>query len=113
MRPVGRITYGATLTLEAIARAFVLFVDEVRSAVNPVVQKPILDGVLLKSVSLTAGVGLQIPHGLGRKPIGYIVTRGVGVYPQVYDWFTITSDHDDKFLYVASSATCTADLWVF
>jgi hypothetical protein len=69
---------------------------------------PLLDGVLLKSVSLTTSFQ-NFAHTLGRTPVGWLV---VGKNANSDVWETPTA-RNERFLNLRGSAAVLADLWVF
>jgi hypothetical protein len=70
---------------------------------------PLVNGVHLTDVALTTA-GEQVPHGLGRAWIGYIVTRsssGAAVFDQ-------GAQRDaTKYVSLQSASNVVVDLWVF
>lgn len=46
--------------------------DEIYSAMNSVVNSPIIDNTLLQGINLSAGTTNIVDHKLGRAPLGYI-----------------------------------------
>lgn len=82
--------------------------DRLKSVINAIVGKPLIDGLLLEDVALAAIATNQVPHKLGRLPRGWIVVKrssGAVIYDNVAA--------DDKFLTLNSSAAATVTLWVF
>ena len=71
---------------------------------------PLLDGILIEGIEFSGAVTVLVPHKLGRKPRGYIltdVTGGlVGIARNAGAW-------DAQFLSLASSGLCTIAIWVF
>lgn len=68
-----------------------------------------LDGTLLEAVSLTTAVEL-VQHGLGRKPLGYLVlsqNASASIYEADKQLRT------NSTFSIQASATVTADIWVF
>ena len=49
--------------------------DEVEQILNPLAKLEILDGHLLRDISITAGTPLVVNHGLARPVIGWVVVR--------------------------------------
>jgi hypothetical protein len=77
---------------------------------NPVIDSPISQGLLLKSVSLSSGAN-TINHTLGRKLQGWIVVR-IRSGASIYD----TQDSNsmpELTLTLVSSANAVVDLFVF
>ena len=71
---------------------------------------PILDGILIEDIVFSGAVTVIVPHKLGRKPRGYILTDVTGglaiIARNAGAW-------DDKFLSLASSRACIIAIWVF
>lgn len=66
---------------------------------------------LVESVSIAAG-DTQIPHGLGRRWSGYVVTRIRSGTPAVIQDASAQTDAT-LFVSVTSASAFVADLWVF
>lgn len=82
--------------------------DRLKKVFNALLKVPILDGRLLENVVLAAATTAAVPHGLGRKPLGYFpIALSAGIVP--YE----AAARDDKFLYLNSAAGGTISLWVF
>jgi len=69
---------------------------------------PILNGQLLKGVTLKAGAETPVPHRLGRRPKGVIVV-GQSAASDIHAGPSANAD----VLAISSTAAVTADLWVF
>lgn len=82
--------------------------DKLQEFFQPIVANPLLDGALLTGVKLTTAVS-QVPHGLGRPPLGYIVTAQNA---NATVWRPSNS-LPSTFLDLQASAAVTVDLWVF
>lgn len=54
--------------------------DNVASALNPVLACPLLDGVLVGPLTVPASLLLTVPHGLGRPALGFLVVRATAQY---------------------------------
>lgn len=85
--------------------------ENLQSMLEPVLKKEILDGILLKNITLTTGVLNHVSHKLQRPVIGYFVVRA-DASSNVWD-----SEDDnlnrDVFLDLRCSANVTVSLWVF
>lgn len=81
--------------------------DRIKIVLRAIISKPILDGQIIDSITLPAGVATNVAHKLGRKPKGWIPVQGVST--------TITENSkDDKFLNLTAGATVTnTSIWVF
>lgn len=81
------------------------------TALDPVISNPIVNGLLLQEQSLTTGANI-INHKLGRKLVGWYVTRMRGVAASIYD----TQDNNQTpqlTLNLNASTPVVCDLWVF
>lgn len=79
---------------------------ELASKLNPVLTCPILNGTLVQA-SLLASGAVNVNHGLGRVPQGWIV---VGIDAQATVW---SSGSTNKTLTLLTSADAGVTLWVF
>lgn len=69
---------------------------------------PLIDGTLLKGIVLNAGAAVQVPHGLSRQPLGWLVadaTTSAVIFRTAWDGRTISLK--------ASAGTPTISIWVF
>lgn len=82
-----------------------------KASLDPLVDLPLLQGVLLKNVSLQSGANV-VDHRLGRAPQGYLVTRVQGAATSLYDT-QAANPRPQLTLNLVSSAAATVDLWVF
>jgi len=73
--------------------------------------KEIIDGLLIKDISLTVGLVNEIDHKLGRELIGYIVV-GKSAAAIISD-DQANNTRKDKTLKLNTSALATVNLWVF
>ena len=80
-------------------------------SLNPLVDLPLLQGVLVKNIDLAVGSNV-INHGLGRPPQGYIVTRVQNAATTLFDTQS-TNPRPALTLLLTSSAACRVDLWIF
>lgn len=80
------------------------------SVINPILSAPIVNGLLLNSVSLVSGDN-TINHKLGRKLQGWIVV-GKTANANIFDK-QATNTMPELTLVLNSSATTTVNLWVF
>jgi hypothetical protein len=85
--------------------------DDIATSLAALVQsdfvRSFLSGVLLSDKALAVGSN-SVVHGLGRQPVGYIVTWSEGAAPDFY----VTAS-DEKRLTLSSASSATVDLWVF
>lgn len=82
--------------------------DNITRAIDAITRAPIIDGRLVPQVAVT-GSFANYAHGLGRKPLGYIVVSANGIHSIFEDQTARTS----LFLNLRSSYPVTVDLWVF
>jgi len=80
------------------------------SVINPVVNNPLTNGILLKEVSLATGANV-INHRLGRKLQGWILVR-IRAASSIYDTQD-TNQTPQLTLNLQSSASSVVDLYVF
>ena len=85
--------------------------NNVEEVINPVVDKAVIDGVLLKKVCLTPLVANLVAHKLGRDPLGWIVVRKRGD-SRIWDIQDINKNSKDT-LALTCSHEVLVDLWVF
>lgn len=76
-----------------------------------ILNKEILDGVLLKDVLVATGAVRHIQHGLARPVTGYIVVKR-NANSVIWD-SEASNNRKELFLDLNSSATVTVTLWVF
>lgn len=84
--------------------------DNVAAALQPVLNVPFLDGVLIQSVSVNTTSPTLVPHGLGRAWVGWFVvdqTQGVMI------WRPTSVTVPTSILPLMGNATTTINLWVF
>lgn len=89
---------------------FNLFQTNLQKTLLPIVGNPLMDGVLLERVMLASGSN-QVPHRLGRRLIGWFVTR-LRSSVTIYDTQD-TNTLPNQFLTLVASGTATVDLFVF
>ena len=77
---------------------------------NPVISNEIVNGLLLQSVALNAGMNV-INHTLGRKLVGWFPTR-IRASATFYDQQD-SNQTPALTLNLVSSAAVVADLWVY
>jgi hypothetical protein len=85
--------------------------NNIEQALNPFINAPINDGVLIKDACLVAGATNDVTHKLGRKPIGWIVTRrrhGSHIW-DMQD----TNPQPTSTLSLGCTDDVTIDIWIF
>lgn len=85
--------------------------QNIAAAVNPVIQASIIDGRLIKDVSLTTAQANLIEHKLGRALKGWFITRlraGVTIWDE-----QDSNELPSRTLDLRSSADVVVDVWVF
>jgi hypothetical protein len=80
------------------------------SKIEPVLNSPIANPVILQSVTLTTGSN-SVPHNLGSRLRGYAIIRQRSA-ASIYDTQD-TNQFYDKFLNLTTSATVVVDILVF
>lgn len=83
--------------------------DNVNAAFIPLQASQIINGQVLKGVSLTTGQDNIVNHRLGRELVGYIVIKK-NANADVWDSSTLTPA---LTVVLQTSANCTVDLYVF
>jgi hypothetical protein len=71
---------------------------------------PVLDGIILKDVSLVSSGSNTINHKLGRKINGWIITK---IQANANVWQNTTQPLPTKNLILETSADATVDIYVF
>lgn len=85
--------------------------SSLKSVLDVVTDVQILDGTQLTNVSVKTGQSNFINHGLGRSPLGWIVTRK----KSAADVWDAQDDNKskDRTLDLRSDADVTLDIWIF
>jgi hypothetical protein len=83
--------------------------DNLEHCINVLLKQPFFAGVLLQDITLTAGSGNRIQHGLQRDPIGFVVC-GASALAMVSE---NTGNRSDKIIELNTTTTGTFSLWVF
>ena len=89
---------------------FVMMQNKWKSALDPVLSNPTIQGFILKDVALASGTN-TINHLLGRKLVGWNVVRQRGA-AALYDEQD-ANQMQDLTLVLISSAAVSVDLMVF
>jgi len=85
--------------------------DNVDTAINQLPNTQIINGVLLKGISLDSAITNQISHKLGRNLIGWQIIRIRG-NATVWD-SQDSNNRPDVLLALNCSSDVQVDLWVF
>lgn len=85
--------------------------NNIEQVLTPILRSPIIDGVLMTELCLTAGVSNEVKHKLGRKPLGWIVVRK-RKDSRIWD-LQDTNPQPTNTLSIACSHDCVVDLWIF
>lgn len=88
--------------------SLVLMQQRLKESLRPLEENPILDGRMI-IVEIPGAGTHDIPHGLARRPVGWIVTDlegAAGVALSRHAW-------DEKMLRLNATAICRVTLWVF
>lgn len=87
------------------------FQENVRSSIDSIIACPIIDGLLIENVSLTAASTTEVYHKLGRKPKGWLIVRQRG---QANIWDLQDANKNKSVtLSLACSADVVVDIWIF
>lgn len=79
--------------------------DNVEITFNQILGKQILDGILIKNITLTSGVDNIVNHGLARQP-EFVIIGAPSAEATV--WNTLSNN---KYIVLRSSANCTVSVW--
>lgn len=83
---------------------------EHREVITALSNSPVVAGRLVEVV-FAAGVAQPVQHGLGRRAIGYIVTRRDDNV-HVYDAVAVGANRDDV-IWLQANSDLNATLWIF
>lgn len=79
--------------------------------IKPILNCPIIDGVLVENVSLSTSSANEVFHKLGRKPIGFIIVKQ-SADSRIWDSQSSNPTPDRTFLLSCSNAV-TVNIWFF
>lgn len=85
--------------------------QNIESAIEPIISKDIVDGLLLKNVCLEPGIANEVKHSLGRPVQGWIVVRK-RADARIWDVQDFNRN-PSKTLTLAASHDVKVDLWIF
>lgn len=86
--------------------------DNIALALQPLLNEDQLDSILLKNITLTAGIVNTVAHGLGRPLQGWYVVRNHGSNIPITD-LQDTATSPKLLLYLTVQQNCVVDLLVF
>lgn len=104
-----KINASGNIDIGELGRIVTNLQANVADALTPLQNKPILDGILLRSLSVLSGSN-TIQHKLGRKIVGYFVvsqTAASGFHDDIQSTSSKTS-----FVLTATNP-CTLNVWIF
>lgn len=85
--------------------------ENVEQVLSPIIDKEIIDGILIKDIELTTGQDNHINHLLGKTLTGYLITRQKA---SAIIWDSQDSNtSQSRTLILNCSANVTVSLWVF
>lgn len=85
--------------------------ENIQNAIEPIILKAILDGVLLKNVCLDPLISNEVVHSLGRAPQGWIIVRK-RADARIWDVQDFNRN-PSRTLSLTCSHEVEVDLWVF
>lgn len=85
--------------------------QNIANAVNPVLITPIIDGILVKGVNVSATAATPVKHGLGRTQVSQIVVNSSPGFIQVRQ--DPTAPSSQNYVTLLASSTGVIDLWIF
>jgi hypothetical protein len=85
--------------------------DNLADGIRKIENNIILNGVVITSKAVAITVDNQINHGLGRKPVGFLI---VDSNSDVRVWQSATANQNkDKYLLLKFSASAIVTLYIF
>ena len=85
--------------------------EDLEKAINPIIHKEIVDGVLTDVVALTTAFQ-NVPHKLGERFVGWIVLQP-DADARVWQDLPSNNPNSSKFIRVRASAAVNCKFWVF
>lgn len=85
--------------------------NNIEQYAQPITASQIIDGVLLKSVTLSSATTTVVDHKLGRKLLGWTIVRK-RADSRVWD-SQDSNKAQDRTLWLECSADVVVDIWVF
>lgn len=85
--------------------------QNIENAIEPIISKEIIDGVLCKDICLKPNIATEVEHSLGRKPLGWIVVRK-RADARIWDVQDF-NNNPSRSLSLATSHEVKVDLWIF
>lgn len=99
-------------TAVSSSRELNTFQNQVTAFVNAIARVPTLNGNLIQDIVFTGTDPVKVGHQLGRRPIGYMVTKAdAGL--QVWDLDSDNTELPEQYLVLRFTGSATADLWIF
>jgi len=93
--------------------------SQLEEVLTPITKSQVVDGLLLKSIDLTASADNLVEHKLGREPLGWIVVRK---FANCTIWESLTAtiggasqkyDRKKFINFQVSTTTTNIHFWVF
>jgi hypothetical protein len=85
--------------------------ENIEDVLTPFIRSQIIDGVLIRDISLSSGIDNKVNHKLGRKPTGWLLVRK-RAQGDVWD-LQDSNRTPSKTLVLRSSTNIVVDLWIF
>lgn len=85
------------------------FQENVAEVFTPLVDNPLLNGVLIEGQELTTGQSNLVAHGLGRPYRGFLVVDSSASS----SFWTQPADFPGRFIDIRCSANTAVSLWIF
>ena len=86
--------------------------NQLEEVLTPITKSQVVDGLLLKSIDLTASADNLVEHKLGREPLGWIIVRK-NEAGEIYESTTVNNNRDKFLLLRGSTATTDTNFWIF
>lgn len=84
--------------------------SHIKTTLNPLLQLPISDGVLLKDLEIGTS-DTRVNHGLGREFEGFILTK-LNANAAVYE-STTANPSKDRYILLKAGSAVTVDIYFF
>lgn len=81
--------------------------NNTEQAITPILDKEIIDGIIVKEIELSTGVENIVNHKLGREPLGYIIVKKNA---NSVIW---NSSINKRNIDLRCSANVTVNIWIF
>ncbi len=85
--------------------------QNVQNAIQPIIRKEVVDGILVKNVCLEPEISNEVHHTLGRPPLGWTIVRK-RADSRIWD-IQDFNPNPSRTLSLTCSHLVTVDIWIF